>query len=59
LDDTSTRPSELSTIMIFLREGTDADSNFDLWRSSTRSLSKGILLRGFFRGRLDSVLIRR
>lgn len=55
----SVRLEELSIIIICFKEGTESDSNFELKRSGTSCLSKGILLRGSFRGRLDSVLMMR
>lgn len=45
--------------MMRLRVGIKADSSLGLWRSWMRCWRRGMLLRGSFRGRLDSALMMR
>jgi len=52
-----TRPEELSTKIMFWREGIIDDSSFGLVRSWIMCWRRGMLLRGSFRGRLDSALM--
>lgn len=53
----STRPEELSTNIIFCRLGIRADCSLVDVRSWAICCRRGMLLRGSFRGRLDSALI--
>lgn len=55
--EASTRPEELSTYMIFRKLGIRADSSLGMVRSWAICWRRGMLLRGSFRGRLDSALI--
>lgn len=57
--EASTRPDELSMYMIFRKLGMSADSSLGMVRSWTICWRRGMLLRGSFRGRLDSALMIR
>lgn len=55
--EASTRPEEFSTNMIFRRLGIRTDCSLEDVRSWAICCRRGMLLRGSFRGRLDSALI--